>query len=209
MSVATTLLVFAKAPVAGTVKTRLAAVVGAEGALAAYRALLAATLACAAAARAAGIVDRIELWCDPDAEAPALRQLAATHGLARYPQSGGDLGERMRVALASALGRAPRALLVGTDCPVLTPAYLADANARLATHDAVLGPAEDGGYVLVGARRTLSFADVRWSTPHAYADTLAAFAADGVTCATLPALWDVDDAAGLARWQRLQAVERA
>ena len=86
------LLVFAKAPVAGAVKTRLAAEVGAAAALAAYRALLAATLACAAAARDAGIVARVELWCAPDADAPALVELAGTPRLRAPPPSRGRPG---------------------------------------------------------------------------------------------------------------------
>ena len=204
----TALLVFAKAPVAGQAKTRLAAQVGDGPALAAYRALIEATLSCAAAARDAGILAEVALWCtDPDA--PALAELAERHGLARHRQAAGDLGTRMSAAIAAALRTSPRVLLVGTDCPVLTPAYLAAASASLATHDAVLGPAEDGGYVLVGARRPLAFDGVRWSTAHTRADTLAAFAAGGVSCALLPPLWDVDDADALARWARLQATAAA
>ncbi|MFO1412928.1 MAG: TIGR04282 family arsenosugar biosynthesis glycosyltransferase [Burkholderiales bacterium] len=199
----TTLLVFAKAPVAGAVKTRLAATVGPERALAVYRALLDTTLACADAARAAGVVRRVELWGTPEGDATALDVLSARHGFTRHAQQGADLGARMAHALAATLQGAPRALLAGTDCPVLTPEYLALAAAALDAHDAVLGPAEDGGYVLVGARRPVTFAGVRWSTPHACADTRAAFAAQHATCALLPPLWDVDDAAGLARWQHL------
>ena len=85
---------------------------------------------------------------------------------------------------------------------MLNAAYLAQAAAALATHDAVLGPAEDGGYVLVGARRPVAFPEVRWSTPHAFADTAAAFARANVLTAVLPVSWDIDDAEDLARWER-------
>lgn len=205
----TVLLVFARAPVAGTVKTRLAATEGAVRALAVYRSLLDATLASALAARAAHVVTDIELWRTPEGDPAALAALATRHGLVPRVQHGPDLGARMAHAIADALQRAPRVLLVGTDCPVLTPAYLAQASAHLGTHDAVLGPAEDGGYVLVGARRPLHLDAVRWSTPHACADTQAAFAAQRASCALLPPLWDVDDAAGLARFERLPAAHRA
>jgi len=199
----TALLVFARAPVAGTVKTRLAATTGAARALAVYEALLDATLACAAAARASDVVARVELWVAPEGDAATLSARAARNALALQVQHGGDLGARMAHAIAAALRTAPRVLLVGTDCPVLTPAYLAQAAACLTGHDAVIGPAEDGGYVLVGARRPLDFAGVRWSSPHACADTEAAFAAQHATCARLAPLWDVDDEAALARWERL------
>lgn len=193
----------------GTVKTRLAATLGEARALVAYQSLLATTLACAAAARAAGIVATVDVWSAPEHATETLATLAASHAFAHRVQHGDDLGARMAHAIADALQRAPRVLLVGTDCPVLTTTYLADAEASLHAHDAVLGPAEDGGYVLVGARTPLHFAGVRWSSPHACADTEAAFAAQGASVARLPALWDVDDAAGLARWERMQAAGRA
>ena len=209
MSAPPVLLVFAKAPVEGEVKTRLAATLGARRATAVYRELLEATLDCATVARDAGIVARVELWCAPTVDAPVLRALAERCGASLHEQRGRDLGERMGSAIAQALRASPAVLLVGTDCPVLTPALLAHATALLATHDAVVGPAEDGGYVLVGARRPLPFADVRWSTPHARADTLAGFARAGLRCAELPLLWDVDDDTDLARWTRLREDARA
>lgn len=205
----TALLVFAKAPVAGAVKTRLAATAGAGRALAVYRTLLDATLDCAVAARADGVVGSVELWIAPEGDPAALDAPVARHALERRVQHGGDLGARMAHAIADALARASRVLLVGTDCPVLSPAYLAQAAAALHAHDAVLGPAEDGGYVLVGARRPLAFPGVRWSTAEACADTRAAFAAQGASCALLPPLWDVDDDAGLARLMQLSPAARA
>jgi uncharacterized protein len=199
-----TLVVFAKAPVPGRVKTRLAAAVGATRAADVYRLLAAHTLAHAVAARDAGIVGAIELWCTPDADTPYFRQVAAAADAQRYTQIGGDLGARMAHAIADVLARCPRVLLVGTDCPVLDASGLAAAAKILDDFDAVLGPAEDGGYVLVGATRPLPFRGVRWSTPHALADTMAGFAQAGIRFATTPALWDVDEAADLARWDALR-----
>jgi rSAM/selenodomain-associated transferase 1 len=199
-----TLVVFAKEPVPGRVKTRLAAAIGATDAARAYRELTAVTLAHAVAARTAGIVAAIELWCASDAEAPYFRQVAATAGAQRRVQVGDDLGARMAHAIADVLTRCPRVLLIGTDCPVLDGPVLAAAAEILDDFDAVLGPAEDGGYVLVGATRPLVFRDVRWSSPHALADTMAGFARAGLRVATTHMLWDVDEPADLARWEALR-----
>jgi rSAM/selenodomain-associated transferase 1 len=198
------LLVFAKEPTPGSVKTRLAAAIGVERAANAYRELTALTLSHATNARNAHVVGTIELWCSPDPSTAYFRGLAAAHDAQVHRQSDGDLGVRMADALASALTRSTAALLIGTDCPNLDVDYLAHACALLRDHDAVIGPAEDGGYVLVGATTPLSFAAVRWSTPHALADTSAGFRRAGIRFATLPDAWDVDDAADLARWEALR-----
>jgi hypothetical protein len=186
------------------VKTRLAAAIGAQSAADVYRELTAGTLAHAAAARDAGIVRAVELWCTPDADAPYFRQVAAVAGAQRRAQCDGDLGARMMHAIADVLARRSRALLIGTDCPVLDAQRLAAAAAMLDDFDAVLGPAEDGGYVLVGATRPLPLGDVRWSTSHALADTIAGFTHAGIRYATTSALWDVDEPADLARWEALR-----
>jgi rSAM/selenodomain-associated transferase 1 len=199
------LLVFAKEPAAGKVKTRLAEAIGVEAAARVYRDLLATTLAHGHAAWRSRIVDHLELWCSSDGDIPFLRGIGAAFGAARYMQSAGDLGQRMAHAMRDALTRASSLLLVGSDCPLLQPARLAEAAAALRTHDAVLVPAEDGGYVLVGARCEVPLADVRWSTPHALADTVRGFARAGISHATLPACWDVDDAQGFARFEALRA----
>ncbi|MBK9115332.1 MAG: TIGR04282 family arsenosugar biosynthesis glycosyltransferase [Betaproteobacteria bacterium] len=201
MSAAPALLVFAKSPVPGRVKTRLAATIGDGPAAAVYRELTAATLAHAGAARRAGVVCSVELWCAPDPDSAYFRQRAAAAGATRHRQAGADLGARMAHAITDALARHAAVLLIGTDCPLLDAAYLARASALLAGHDAVLGPAEDGGYVLVGATRPLPFAGVRWSSPHALADTEASFARAGLAWRTAPTLWDVDAPADLARWR--------
>lgn len=197
------LLVFAKEPTPGRVKTRLAAAIGATRAAQIYRDLTTLTLAHAAAAVRAGIVDTIELWCAPSPESSYFRDMAAANCASLHAQIDGDLGARMTHAIADGLTRAQAVLLVGTDCPLLDGDRLADAVALLARQDAVLGPAEDGGYVLVGARRPLPFDAVRWSSPHALADTAAGFARAGIHWASLPVLWDVDEPADLARWEAL------
>ena len=203
---APTLIVFARAPVAGRVKTRLAASIGVDAALAAYRELAERTLAVAAGARAAGIVGEIQLWCDPDTSHPALDAWRERYGAALRTQRGADLGARMRNALADAVQDDGARIVVGTDCASLDVATLADAAAALLAHDAVLAPAEDGGYVLVGVRRDLDlFSDMPWSTPGLLRATRARLAALGTRAAELPMQWDIDTAADWARYRALSA----
>jgi len=203
MAGAPALLIFAKEPVAGAVKTRLARSIGPERATRVYHDLLATTLAHAHAAWRAGVVSTLELRCDGYADAPFLRGIAAAFGARRYAQCEGDLGARMAHAIADALTRSTPVLLIGSDCPVLDPVRIAEACAALATHDAVLVPAEDGGYVLIGTHAPIALPDVRWSTRFALEDTVMRLA--GRRCATLAPAWDVDDAEGLARWDALRA----
>ena len=197
-----TLQIFAKAPVPGQVKTRLAQAIGEREAAAVYARFVEATLATAVAARAAGIVDRIELWCAPDADAPEFAAWRDRHRVVLRTQDGEDLGAKMRCALESALARRACAILIGTDCPVLDAGYLAQAVDALRSHDAVFGPVEDGGYVLVGLARSVDvFTGVPWSTAATMSGTRERMRSAGVTWHELPMLWDVDEPADLVRWQ--------
>ena len=199
---APTLIVFAKAPVQGCVKTRLAASLGAAAAVAAYRELAERTLAVAAAARAAGVVGEVQLWCDPDTAHATFDAWRVRFGAALRTQRGADLGARMHAALAEALRDAGRGIVIGTDCATLDVAYLARAAAALAERDAVFGPAEDGGYVLVGLRRDLDvFSGMPWSAPGLMAATRARLAALDASAAELPTQWDVDTEADWARYR--------
>jgi len=190
------ILVFARAPVPGRAKTRLIPVLGARGAAELHRRLVQRTVTTAVRSRLAPV----ELWCAPDCSHPALVEMAAL-GVALHPQTGADLGERMQNALDSALARADRAVLVGSDCPAMTGGYLAQALAALARHDAVIGPAEDGGYVLAGTRirRMVLGRGVAWGTPRVLEQTRSLFRAQGVDWCELPRLWDVDREGDLER----------
>ena len=98
--------------------------------------------------------------------------------------------------------RGVHALLVGTDVPGYDVAYLARAAAALERHDAVIGPAEDGGYVLVGLARDVDvFGGVPWSTPEVMAATRARLAAAGASHVEMPPLWDVDTHDDYVRWR--------
>ena len=207
MTIATAplLQIFAREPEPGAVKTRLAAAIGAARAAAVYRELTTITLQNAKQARATGIVGAVELWCTPTTDSAWFRECATLAAASLHLQAGADLGARMRHALDDGRTRAGRVLLIGTDCPVVDGTALAAAGAMLRTHDAVLGPAEDGGFVLVGTCVPLHFNNVRMSSAHTTRDTLAAFGRAGIQCGLLPVSWDVDEAADLDRWQRTRA----
>jgi len=143
------ILVFGRAPVAGAAKTRLIPALGAQGAARLHRRLLEDTVGRLCAAGLA----RVELWVTPDADHPCFVGLAAQWPLDLHVQEGRDLGTRLAHAARAALTRAAAVILVGSDCPELSPDYLRAALAALERQDAVLGPALDGGYVLLGLRR--------------------------------------------------------
>jgi hypothetical protein len=194
----TPVIVFAKAPRPGEVKTRLVPVLGAAGAARLHGRLVERTLATAAAAA----VGPVELCCAPDASDPSLRAWAAARGAGLTEQGPGDLGERMHRAFGRALAGAPAALLVGCDCPALTANGLREASAALASGcDAVLGPAEDGGYVLIGLRHASAsvFEGIHWGGPEVLADTRARFGALGWRWHELDLLWDLDRPGDLER----------
>ncbi|MBC8082524.1 MAG: TIGR04282 family arsenosugar biosynthesis glycosyltransferase [Hymenobacter sp.] len=192
------LLIFARHPELGRVKTRLAAGIGAAAALVVYEELLRHTYAATVAVAA-----RKTVWL---AEAPiAAGTVPETWpGYERLLQPPGDLGLKMQAAFACAFAAgAQAALIIGTDCPSLTAALLTHAYAALATHDVVVGPAEDGGYYLLGMKElhTDLFTNKSWSTDSVLAHTLADAARLGLRVAQLPTLRDVDDAADLAAWR--------
>jgi len=195
------ILVFAKAPVPGQVKTRLIPALGPEGAARLYRQMVEHALGSAAAAGPGPV----ELWCVPDDTDPFLRECAGRHGAVLRVQRGRDVGERMADALATALKSGARAVLVGSDCPALDARRLVEAFTALEEVEAVFNPAEDGGYMLVGLRRPLPevFRDIPWSGPEVMERTRERLRALGVGWRELPPLWDVDRPEDLERLRRL------
>jgi rSAM/selenodomain-associated transferase 1 len=190
------LLVFVRAPVEGRVKTRLAAALGPRGALRVYRRLAEHALA---AARALGPAVSLRVHVTPADDVPAVRAWLGA-GPAYLPQAEGDLGARMAAAFADAFAAgARRVVIIGSDLPDLSPDLLRRAFDHLSATDAVLGPAADGGYWLLGLARPLPevFAGIAWSTDGVLAATLARLRAAGIEPARLPTLRDVDEAADL------------
>lgn len=195
------LIVFARAPQYGAVKTRLAAEIGTGAAWRAYREMSAAILRevvgsptweTRLAITPAPFARRARFWPPSDVE--------------RVAQSSGDLGRRMAALLAAGVGRGPVAI-VGSDIPALSRAHIGEAFEALAQHDLVFGPAVDGGYWLVGARQGLPvmvlthlFDDVRWSSGDALADTLRNVRG-GLRVAFAAMLRDVDSTVDLAAWR--------
>lgn len=192
----TAVIVFAKAPVAGAAKTRLAPALGAEGAAALAACMLRHTLAQAVQAG----VGPVELCGAPDAAHPALVDAAVPLGVALTSQGDGDLGQRMHRAFRRTLIQHDRALLIGTDAPALDAAMLRDAAARLCDHDAVFVPALDGGYALVGLLQADErwFAEMTWSTCFVMDETRRRLRAAGVRWAELPPVADIDEPQDLA-----------
>ncbi len=185
-----TLAIMVKAPAAGRSKTRLGREIGM---------VPAAWWARHQLSRLARTLSDPR-WTTVLAVAPdAAVHSGALPPLARVAQGRGDLGDRMARVLRCFPGPT---LIVGADIPGITRAHVSAGFFALGSHDAVLGPAPDGGYWAIGLKHTRPlpprlFDGVRWSSAHALADTLATL--EGQRTAFLPALHDVDTAADLAR----------
>lgn len=195
--------VMAKAPVAGLAKTRLAPAIGSRAAARMQREFTLDTLRVAQAAA----LGPVRLWCAPDDEHRLFRALRRRCGVDTSAQARGDLGQRMQAAVEHHFSTTPQLplLLVGTDCPLLSPGQLQAAARALLRHDAALIPAEDGGYVLLGLRRPLPevFANLAWSTPQVLQQTRERLRTSGASWCELGPLWDVDDAPD---WRRYRAL---
>jgi hypothetical protein len=180
----TRILIFAKQPLPGQVKTRLIPALGAEGAAELARRMLTDTVR---EALATGL--EVELCGDPD---PAAWFDGPPVGLS--PQGEGDLGLRLARAAERALTQGP-ILLIGTDCPALDRHRLAAAAEAVDTHDAVIHPANDGGYALLGLTRfhATLFEAMAWSTPAVAPCTIARIRALGWTLDIRETLADVDE----------------
>ncbi len=201
------IVVMAKAPVAGFAKTRLIPALGAEGAAALAQRMLLHTLTQALAAN----IGPVWLACAPDAAHPAfvatldaladsrrMTQAQASASLPCFAQGQGDLGERMHRAFETVLAQQAQlagALLIGTDVPGLDATVLQAAAAALQKHDAVLVPALDGGYALIGLRQPQAslFDGMVWSTPSVMQHTRERLAAAGLRHVELAPLADIDE----------------
>ncbi|MEZ4460354.1 MAG: TIGR04282 family arsenosugar biosynthesis glycosyltransferase [bacterium] len=185
----TQVVVFAKSPIPGTVKTRLAATIGYEAAARAHQAFIADTVAMIGSLDVRGVLawagdkDHVGFDC------------ARQAGFDFVAQPEGDLGQRMFSLLQDRLEMGGPILFVGTDSPTLPSQWIADAVASLESSDVVVGPSFDGGYVLIGlnAPHHEPFREITWSTPRVFAETLARCRDSGLECAVLPFWYDVDD----------------
>lgn len=188
--------VLARAPVPGEAKTRLIPALGAAGAAGLAAWMLRRAVATAQATQ----LGPVQLFCAGDIDHPEFLACATGGALPRHPQAAGDLGDRMLAAAETAL-TADGVIVIGTDCPALTAAHLRHVARDLTRHDAVVMPAEDGGYVLIAMRRPSPelFAAIRWGEPDVMARTRQRLANLRWQWAEPLTLWDVD---------RIEDVER-
>jgi rSAM/selenodomain-associated transferase 1 len=195
------LLIFCKAPVSGQVKTRLQPELSAEQATAAHRRLSRFTLDRAFQ----HALCAVQLYSAPDTQHPFFSECAAEYTLTLVKQSGGDLGEKMHQAFTEALLHYKHAVLIGCDCPSLTVADLQQAFLYLQVgKQAVIAPAADGGYVLIGlnAPQPALFANIAWGGEQVLHDTLQHAADANINVVLLDQQWDVDTPAD---WRRFLA----
>ncbi len=185
------ILLFIRAPVRGRVKSRLAAVIGEETAVELYKNFILDTIDMV---KKTGYPFRI-CYYPPDAGSAVSSWLAGQYRL--FPQQGSDLGERMENAFIRCFSEGfERAVLIGSDLPDLVPAVLQEAMASLEEHDAVIGPASDGGYYLIGFHKhTLAprvFHGIPWSTGTVFQETMAILHSSALAVHQAPKWNDVD-----------------
>jgi uncharacterized protein len=186
-----TLIVFAKAPQPGRVKTRMFSDLSPDQSAELYRAFVHDLLE---ATRSLSDVRRV-IGCDPSARDPYFQSLGERHGVELMDQTGRDLGERMRNALGEAQRNHPGpAVIIGTDSPTLPMGIVREAFDRLRTDELALGPSHDGGYYLIGCAEKIPpiFEEIPWGTDRVLELTLKKITELGVRCALLPFWYDVD-----------------
>ncbi len=194
--------VFTRAPVLGSVKSRLMPVLGEQGALEAHVELLRHTLE-----NLCGVDQfaSVEIWCAGDPGTIPASSLPFPASV--RTQTGQDLGERMLGAVSDITARGAIAVLVGSDCPVLDATYVAEAvRAVRGGADVVLGPAADGGYVLIAMAHPHAelFSGVRWGRSTVLAETLQRAKALELRVHRLAVLWDVDLPEDWERYRRMR-----
>ena len=200
-----TLIIFAKAPELGRVKTRLIDSLGAQGALDAHCDLVGLTLRNLGSL--AGVTS--QLWTTQVTQ--DTQAWASQFELPHFTQTGKGLGERMHNAIAQTVvpDAKKRVILVGTDCPVIDAQYVLRAFAELLVSDVVIGPAVDGGYGLIGMSEPHLglFTDIAWGSSRVLSQTCDAVRHAGLRVSLLPEIWDVDREEDWLRY--LNFVERS
>ncbi len=209
-----TLGIFAKRPVPGAVKTRLAVAIGDEPAARFYEVSLRTLLA-----RVRGLHLR-RVIAHAGGSSEELAWFGQFEGYELWPQPAGDLGKKLAAWFEFACASDDRVLVIGSDSPTLPLQYIRDAITALDTSNCVIGPAMDGGYYLLGLRRPVPqlFEGIAWSSPLVLAQTLARTVQQGLQVTVLPFWNDVDEVDDLAtlsdqlaglsadpRWEQLQS----
>ncbi|MFP3456042.1 TIGR04282 family arsenosugar biosynthesis glycosyltransferase [Psychrobacter sp. SIMBA_152] len=186
----TCIILFAKYPAPNKAKTRLQPALGLDGAARMARQLLLHSIE-----QAVDTGFAVELCVSPAPTDPCWQALDLPDSLRWSAQADGDLGLRMLIASQCALQHFDKVMLIGTDCPSLTTARIQTAVQQLNQNDAVMIPATDGGYVLLGFRQVNEslFSDIIWSTASVAAVTKQRMAALGWTLGLLAPLHDIDE----------------
>lgn len=189
--------VFARAPVAGKVKTRLLPAIGPAGTVRLQSHLIDKTLTIVCGSPRA----RVTLWIRGDTQHPHIVSCAHRYNIPVKEQTGHNLGARMHAAFVSMLGQYPRALIVGVDNLTLTGNRLLEADEALQKADVVIQPAVDGGYTLIGLSRPRAalFKGIPWGTQDVMRVTRERVAQDSLRAAELPSTWDLDNPTDLGR----------
>ncbi len=193
--------IFAKAPIPGEVKTRLIPALGAEHAALFHTALVERAIE---VAQEVGV--DVEICCAPDVTHSFFQTSEEDFGVLLSAQGEGDLGTRMLRALNRLLEQYDAAIIIGADCLTFTSTHFERAITALETHDVVLTPAEDGGYVLIGARKTQPkiFDNIAWGTGTVLMAQRDALAAANLSWQELETLWDIDRPEDLVRAKALK-----
>lgn len=185
------LLIFAKYPEAGRVKSRLARTIGALPAALAYKSMV--EIVVKSTKPHNGEYTQVLYYDPPESREKFQSWLQISD---QRPQSGGDLGERMKQALSQTLTEPGYAVLIGTDCMDVDRSLILKAFQELAEADVVLGPAKDGGYYLIGCKREHPelFTGIDWSTERVFAQTFQIAEKLKLRVSCLPPLEDIDTA---------------
>jgi len=186
--------VFFKAPIEGKVKTRLIPKVGLPNSVIIHQRLCEQVIQCVAGYAEQSEDIAVQFWVDLDISHTFVQDNAARYGVDVFQQKGSDLGERMQFAMTSGLMAADQVVIVGGDCFSLCERYLAQAFEVLENKDVVFGPADDGGYILIGSHGLEKgfFTDVQWGESTVLASSIDCAHQSGKSYGLLEERWDID-----------------
>lgn len=190
------LIIFAKAPVPGEVKTRLQTHLSPEECAALHESFIIDTVRIAKKINEADIF----LYCSPGVEHPFFQKVSHDFNVRLVTQVGKDLGERMDTAINNGLKAGyKKVVIIGSDSPDLPYEYIEDGFGKLGSFDMVVGPCRDGGYYLIGGRRELPvFNDILWGSNRVFEMTMKKAVESGITFSILQEWHDIDT------WEDLQ-----